>query len=71
VSRACRRGSLEGGDDALGSLSNLARVDAHVERRHMQAEHVNAGAEVGEGAVCDPGRSVRTKGHVDLGEVAG
>ncbi len=65
-----RRG-LEGGDDALGPFPDLLRVDAHVERRHVQPEDLDPRAEVGESAVGDAGSAVGAKRRVDAREVAG
>ena len=51
---AYTRGGSEGGDDRLRPLADLRRVDAQVERRDVQAEHLDAGAEVCERAVGHP-----------------
>ena len=46
----------ERGNDRLGLLSHLLRVDAEVERGDVQSEDLDAGPEIGERAVGDRGR---------------
>ena len=62
-------GRCERGDDVLGSLPHLLGVDAKVERRHVQSEHLDTRPEIGEGAVGDTGCAVRAKRGVDAGQV--
>ncbi len=60
-----RRRLLEHGERPLPVVSQLTGVDAEVERRAGQAEHVEPAAERRQPAVCDPRAAVRAEARLD------
>ena len=62
-------GCGERGNDMVGPLAHVLRVNAQVERGHVQSEDLYPRAEVGESAVGDTSGAVRAERGIDAGQV--